>query len=69
MTDRYNILTVVLEKATRMDDAESLMDAIRHLRGVLSVNGEVANTGEYMAEERARKELGEKLWRVLYPKA
>lgn len=68
MTDRYNTLTVVLEKDIRDDDAEALLTAIRQLRGVLSVNGNVADLTAYMAEERAKRELGDKLWQVLYPK-
>lgn len=67
MTDRYNALTVVLEKDTRDDDTESLIAAIQQLRGVMSVVGNVADPAAYMAEERAKRELGEKLWRVLYP--
>ena len=68
MTDRYNALTVVLEKDIRDDDAEALLAAIRQLRGVLSVSGNVADMGDHIAQERARRDLGEKLWRVLYPK-
>lgn len=68
MTDRYNALTVVLEKDIRNDDAEALLNAIRQLRGVLSVTGNVADLDSHMAQARARHELGEKLWRVLYPK-
>ena len=68
MTDRYNALTVVLEKDIRSDDAEAILNAIRQLRGVLSVNGNVADMNSHIAEERARRELGEKLWLVLYPK-
>ena len=67
MTDRYNTLTVVLERDMRDDDAEALLSAIRQLRGVLSVSGGVANPTTYAAEERARRELGEKLWQVLHP--
>lgn len=68
MTDRYNALTIVLEKDIRDDDAEALLSAIRQLRGVLSVSGNVADLGSHLAQERARRDLGEKLWRVLYPK-
>ena len=68
MTDRYNTLTVVLEKDMRDDDAEALLAAIRQLRGVLGVSGNVADASAYMAEERAKRELGDKLWQVLYPK-
>jgi len=38
------------------------------LRGVLSVEGQVANMDTWLGEERARRELGEKIWAVLYPK-
>lgn len=67
MTDRYNALTV-LEKDIRADDAEKLLDAIRQLRGVLSVHGNVADFEDQIAQDRVRRELGEKLWGVLYPK-
>ncbi|NIT79722.1 MAG: hypothetical protein GWN58_33745 [Anaerolineae bacterium] len=67
MTDRYHTLTVVLERDTREDDAEHLINAIRMMRGVRSVTGEVANMETHMAEERARHELGQKILDVLYP--
>lgn len=67
MTDRFNTLTVVLEKDMREDDAKALLSAISQLRGVLSVSGNVADLTEYMAVERARHELGQKLWDVLRP--
>jgi hypothetical protein len=68
MTDRLNTLTVALEKDIRVDDAQGLIDAILRMRGVLSVTGNVADGTAWMAEERARRELGEKLWQVIYPK-
>ena len=68
MTDRYHTLTVVLEADIRTDDAEGLIEAIKRMRGVLSVAGEVSDLDSHMAEERARRELGQKLWEILYPK-
>lgn len=67
MTDRYHSLTVVLEQNTRDDDAKHIIDAIQMLRGVLSVTGNVANLESHLAEERARHDLGQKLWKILYP--
>jgi hypothetical protein len=67
MTDRYNSLTVVLEKNIRSDDAEVLIEAIKCLRGVLSVKPRVNEITDHVAYERVRRELGEKLWAVLYP--
>lgn len=68
MTERYNALTVVLEQDMRDDDAEALLSAIRQLRGVISVTGNVANIGSHISDERAKYDLRQKLWNVLYPK-
>lgn len=68
MTDSYHTLTVVLERDTRTDDAEALIAAIRQMRGVLSVAGVVVSLESHMAQDRARRELGDKLLAVLYPK-
>lgn len=65
MTDRYYALTVVLEKDIRSDDAERLIDAIHMLRGVLSVVPNVADSTTWMAEERAKIELKNKIFEVL----
>lgn len=67
MTDRYNALTVVLERDIREDDARALIAAIRLLRGVLSVNGNVSDLEAHIADERARHDLGQKLMDILYP--
>lgn len=66
MTDRYNTLTVVLEKDIREDDAEHLLIAIHCLKGVLSVRGNVADATAYMAEERAKYVWREKLLELAY---
>lgn len=68
MTERYNALTVILENDIREDDAQALVAAIRQLRGVLNVTGEVCDSlASVIARERARRDLGDKLWRVIYP--
>ena len=41
MTDRYSTLTVILEEPMRDDDAQVLMDAIRLMKGVLAVDGNI----------------------------
>lgn len=68
MTDRVHSLTVVLENDVRADDLVPLIQAIEQLRGVLAVKQHVTDIVTVMAQERARRELGEKLWAVLYPK-
>lgn len=65
MTDRINMLTVVLEQDTREENCESLMEAIRQMRGVLSVELNVADVDDHIAYSRARRELEEKLWKAL----
>lgn len=68
MTDRYNYLTVALEMDTRSDDAEALIKAISMMRGVLKVTPHVVDGTDWTAVERARREFGEKLWEIIYPK-
>ena len=68
MTDTFNILTVVLEKETREDDAEPILNAIRMIKGVRSVRGKISDPTEFMAQERAKHELREKIWEALHPK-
>jgi deferrochelatase/peroxidase EfeB len=65
MTDRVHSLVVVIENDTRVDCVQPLIDAISQLRGVVSVKGEIADFDSHMAEQRARRELREKLWKVL----
>lgn len=67
MTDRYHSLTVVLERDMRDDDAEPILHAIRMIKGVVSVKGEVADPASFMAVMRARRELCEKLLDVIQP--
>lgn len=65
MSDRYHCLTVVLEKEFRDDDAEKIIDAIRMIRGVLEVSPHVADPETYSAQERARRDLTTKLFKIL----
>ena len=68
MTNRYHSLTVALDRDIRDDDAEPILMAIRMIKGVLSVKPKVADMDSNMAEDRARIDLGQKLWDVIYPK-
>lgn len=69
MTDRINCLQVVLEKDVRDDDVQPLITAILQLRGVATVGQNVADLDDFIAFSRARRELGEKLLDIVYPKA
>lgn len=67
MTDRLYSLTVVLDKEYRDDDAEAILDAIRMIKGVAEVSGNVAEPAFYAAHAQARLELRKQLIDVLYP--
>jgi len=67
MTDKYNSLTVVLENDIRDDDAKSIIKAIRMIKGVLAVKGNIADHKAYMAEERALRKLRSQLQEILWP--
>ena len=65
MTDRIHSITLILENDMRVDDAESLIHAARHLRGVIAVKGNVSDSTAYMAEERAKNQLISKVYEAL----
>ena len=65
MTDRFNYLTVALEKDTRDDDAEQILNAIRMIKGVASVKGNVKSQGDWMAEQRIRIEVRDRLFDII----
>lgn len=65
MTDRLRGVYVAFEQDIREDDAEPLLAAIRMLRGVMAVMPDVVNPMDYVATERARRELWSKLRKVI----
>ncbi|HDZ15334.1 MAG TPA: hypothetical protein ENH60_10620 [Pricia sp.] len=68
MTDRYHSIAVVLNENIREDDAEYILNAIKMIKGVLSVKPYISDLDSHMAEERASRKLESKLWAVLHPK-
>ena len=67
MTDRHIAYTVLLKEPVREDDAEHILNAIRMVKGVHSVQPVVQDIQKLFAYERIRTELGQKIWQVLYP--
>lgn len=57
MTQRFSALTVVLDEVLREDDAQGLIDAIKHMRGVADVTPHVADANTHIARTLARQEL------------
>lgn len=63
MTNRHRTLAVVLAADTRDDDCEPLMDAIRRLRGVASVDlGDVVDGRDDVNRRVLGIEYGEALY-------
>lgn len=65
MTDRYHSLLVTLGDDIRSDDAEQLINAIKMLRGVAAVDGNVADFTTMAAYQRAKYELRHDLFKIL----
>lgn len=68
MTDTVHSLIVVLDNDIRTDDVQSIIDAIKMMRRVIDVSPVVSDMRSHMAETRARTDLADKLWKVLYPR-
>lgn len=65
MTTRHVGYVVTLEKDTREDDAESIVCALRMVKGVVAVEPIEADPGTVMAETRARLAIAKKLQAVV----
>ena len=65
MTDRINSITIALEKDIRVDDAESLIAAIYHMKGVLRIEQNITDPSSWVAETRAKHEMREKIYEAL----
>ncbi len=66
MTDRINVITVVLEKDIREDDVEPILVAIRCLRGVLRVVPHpVDSLTAFAVESRVRRDIFDRLMAAL----
>lgn len=68
MSDRIKGFTVVLEKDTRDDDFESIMDAVMMIKGVAGVTPSLSDSDDWMNRERVRRELAGKIWDALHEK-
>ena len=66
MSERYNYLTVALEKEIREDELPPLLAAIRQLRGVLDVQPQDdTNRSGWVYRQQAKHELTMKLYEAL----
>lgn len=69
MTASLNAVTVFFEENIREDDAESLVNALRWMKGVASVEPHVASAvDEHAGAMRERRRVGEAIFDIVYPK-
>ena len=65
MTDRLNALTVSLDRDIREDDAEVIINAIKAIRGVNGVTGNIVDPDSFVAQLRANSLVKEKLFALM----
>ncbi len=65
MSDRYHSLTVVLADDLRKEELEGIIRSICIFKGVLHVTPNAVDIESYVAYQRARHELEDKLWSAL----
>lgn len=64
MTDRIRHLTVTLDQDYRDDDVESIVEAIRMIRGVVDVEEGVVESHHHLARTVVRSELRRDLYQA-----
>jgi hypothetical protein len=62
MTDRIKGLTVALTHDIREDDCQSIIDAIKMVKGVEGVETHVAGPMDYIAKQQVKSELRDKIF-------
>ena len=68
MTDKYKGLIVTLDKDYREDEIDSIVTAIKMVKGVLEVTPSGARrVDDYITMERVAKELEKKIFKVFHP--
>ena len=60
MTERVKGFTVTLEKDIRIDDVESIMQAILMIKGIVNVEPSISTTEDHMNREMVKNEFRKK---------
>lgn len=69
MTDVLKGCTVAFARDIREDDVEAIVNAIRMIKGVLAVELIPGNApGDWIIEQRVRREYADKVVEIFYPK-
>jgi len=66
MTDRIKGVYVALDQDYRVDDAEEILAALKMVKGVSDVTGDIIDMDDWSNRVRIRHELSAKLWKVLH---
>jgi len=64
MTDRIKGLTVSLTHDIRDDDCESIINAIKMIKGVAAVELHVSNSNDWMARQHVKEEMRDKIFQL-----
>lgn len=65
MTDRHAAYIVTLDHDIREDDAEAILNALRMVKHVLSVEPVVAGYGQHVAEQRANDAWRQRIYTMM----
>lgn len=65
MTDRVNALVVTLDGDYRIDDVQSIIDALYMIKGIVHVEENVSDVESHVAYSLARSRISNKLFKVL----
>lgn len=65
MTERHSGYVVTLTQDIREDDADAILNALRMVKGVLSVEPVVGEPASFVTETRVRSEIREKLFALI----
>jgi hypothetical protein len=65
VTDHIRHLTITLDEDIHVDDLEPLVLAIRHLRGVASVERHIVTAQDRLARQAVRAEVQQKLYEAV----
>lgn len=63
-----NSITVVFKQDITDEYCDKLINAISLFEGIVKIERNVSDFNTFAAESRVRREFGEKLFEVLYPK-
>jgi len=66
MTDRIRHVTVTLDKDYRDDDVESILNAIKMVKGVSKVQPKVVDVTEHLARATVQADLEGKIYKAVH---